>query len=173
MSVTRREQHERLHAVVGDASGAVLGYLTRRVDSPEDAADLLGETLLVAWRRKNDLPADDERARMWLFGVAKGLLANYHRGVFRRNALAARLRGELDAVAAQHPDPADAAEIRAAVNDLPDDQRELVMLVHWDGFSIAEAAALLEVNPSTARTRYARARTELARALATAETPTT
>ena len=62
--------------------------------------------------------------------------------------------------------------MRAAVAALPEEQRELVMLVHWDGFGIAEAATLLGVNPSTARGRYAAARARLARALAQAESPT-
>ncbi|RQP10751.1 MAG: RNA polymerase sigma factor [Microbacteriaceae bacterium] len=172
MSTLRRQRDERLHALVADASGAMLGYFTRRVDSPEDAADLLGETLLVAWRRRRELPTDDEGARMWLFGVARGRLANHRRGAVRRSALAARLRLELGAAVTRHPDPADAAEVRAAVAALTDDQRELVMLVHWDGFGIAEAAALLGVNASTARGRYAAARAQLARAPAQVETPT-
>jgi len=35
------------------------------------------------------------------------------------------------------------------------------MLVHWDGFNIREAAELLAINPSTARSRYAAAREAL------------
>ena len=53
------------------------------------------------------------------------------------------------------------AEVRKLVLDLPDRYRELVMLVHWDGFSIAEAAQMLGLGQSTARTRYARARDRL------------
>ncbi|MDS0246959.1 RNA polymerase sigma factor [Microbacterium aurantiacum] len=43
--------------------------------------------------------------------------------------------------------------------------RELVMLVHWDGFSIASAARRLSMNESTARTRYGRALQRLEREL--------
>lgn len=39
------------------------------------------------------------------------------------------------------------------------------MLVHWDGFSIADAARLLSINNSTARTRYGRALRRLERTL--------
>jgi RNA polymerase sigma-70 factor (ECF subfamily) len=35
------------------------------------------------------------------------------------------------------------------------------MLVHWDGMSIAEAAEILAINPSTARSRYAQAKESL------------
>lgn len=43
---------------------------------------------------------------------------------------------------------------------------ELIALVHWDGFALVDAAALLRINPSTVRTRYARAKDRLATRLA-------
>ena len=54
---------------------------------------------------------------------------------------------------------------------LPDAQRELVMLVHWDGLSIAEAAGVLGLNPSTARSRYSAAREQLRSALTEVKAP--
>lgn len=93
------------------------------------------------------------------------MLANHRRGSGRRIALADRLRTQIAGAVAEHPDPAETAEVRDAVAALPADRRELVVLVHRDGFSITEAAQLLDVNPSTARTRYGAARERLARAL--------
>lgn len=55
-----------------------------------------------------------------------------------------------------------AADVRAAIAALPDDLAELVRLVHWEGFSITEAAQICGVPASTARTRYQRARRALA-----------
>jgi RNA polymerase sigma-70 factor (ECF subfamily) len=65
----------------------------------------------------------------------------------------------------QHHDASHNAEVRDAVRRLPQAQRELVMLVHWDGFSIRDAAEVLGVNPSTARSRYAAARASLVASL--------
>src|SRR6478735_1271836 len=70
----------------------LLAYLSRRVGT-DDAADLLGEAMVIAWRRSADVPDDPERARMWLFGVARGTLPNHARGQRRRWALADRIRG--------------------------------------------------------------------------------
>ena len=47
-------------------------YLARRTDA-ETAADVLGDTLLVAWRRFDDVPPE---ALPWLYGVARNCLAN-------------------------------------------------------------------------------------------------
>lgn len=133
---------ELLHAL--DATSAdLLGYLERRVAVREDAADLLAETALHAWRRVRDLPEGAERQR-----------------------------GHVSAAAPGAPDAAEAHAVRDAVRRLPADQRDLVVLVHWDGFTLAAAAELLGVNASTARGRYASARAALRRALDDSGPPT-
>ncbi len=153
----------RLTAALTDASAALLAYLARRV-GPDDAADLLGETMVVAWRRVADLPQEPERARMWLFGIARGTLRNHARGERRRWALADRIRGSVSVDAASPPAD-DGAEVRDAIERLDPDLAELVRLVHWDRFSLAEAAEILGIPASTARGRYQRAREELRAAL--------
>jgi RNA polymerase sigma-70 factor (ECF subfamily) len=156
-----------IRAAFRQHSGDLLGYLERRVKVREDAADLLGETMLQAWRRVDAFPtADGARQRMWLFTVAANVLANHHRSTRRRFALADRLRTQLHVAASEVPDVAEESAVRDAVLRLHVAQRELVMLVHWDGFTLVEAAELLGVNPSTARSRYAAARTALRDALA-------
>jgi RNA polymerase sigma factor (sigma-70 family) len=152
-------------AVLVATAPDLLRYLRRR--APEDAADLLGEVMLVAWRRAGELPEAPEEARLWLFGVARLALRNAARSRSRRLRLADALRARLATEAPVAPDPADdaGAEVRDAISRLPDDLAELVRLVHWDGFSLAESAQILDLNPSTVRSRYARARAELRRSL--------
>jgi len=144
-------------------AGALLTYLERRV-GVDDAPDALAEVMTVVWRRAADLPADATEARMWMFGIAKGVVANAARGKVRRAKLADRLR----AVTASSV-PASSAdrglEVRDAIERLDPGLAEMVRLVHWDGFSLAEAAALEGIPASTARSRYARAKRELATAL--------
>lgn len=142
-----------------ETADALLAYFERRVASPEDAADLLAETMLQAWRRADKLPEDAERQRMWLFTIAGNVLSNHRRTLRRRGALTQRLCQHL--IPSAEPDPVEATAVREAVRQLPKAQRELVMLIHWDGFSLAQAAELLAVNPSTARSRYAAAREAL------------
>ncbi|MFG2049725.1 RNA polymerase sigma factor [Micromonospora sp. NPDC048935] len=61
-----------------------------------DAADVVAETFLVAWRRRQDMPVGGE-ARLWLYGVARRVLANQHRGGVRRQRLGERLRQQISA----------------------------------------------------------------------------
>ena len=78
-------RRERFEEVFGAHRDAVLGYLRRRTDSGHDAADLLADTFLVAWRRLDDLPPGNQ-TRPWLYGVARRVLANHRRGEGRRQA---------------------------------------------------------------------------------------
>jgi RNA polymerase sigma-70 factor (ECF subfamily) len=162
--VTPALRAEVRHALRSNADD-LLAYFERRVKVREDAADLLGETMLQAWRRVAALPAEDTvRQRMWLFTVAANVLANHRRTAGRRSALTERLRRHI-AASPMSTDPVEALAVREAVLHLHAAQRELVMLIHWDGFTIVEAAEILGVNPSTARGRYAAARTALRDAL--------
>ncbi len=154
---------ERLSEELAANAPDLLAYFERRV-APHDAADLLAEVMLTAWRRVRELPADPERARMWLFITARNVLANAERGERRRWRLANRLRLLLGTPSA--PDAAEGAEVRDAIARLAPDAAELIRLVHWDGLSLAEAAEVIGIPASTARGRYQRAKAELREALA-------
>lgn len=143
----------------------LLSYLSRRVGI-EDAPDLLGETFAIAWRREDDVPAEPEQARMWLFGIARGALQNYRRGERRRWALAERVRDHASP-SSLAPAADEHVEVRDAISRLEPELSELVQLVHWDGMSLSEAAQITGIPASTARSRYQRAKEQLRTALST------
>ena len=165
-------RRERFRAVYRDNRPAVLGYALRRVATPADAADIVAETFLVAWRRLDDVPSGP-LARPWLFGVARRVLANQRRGAVRRRSLVTRMRGVLD----QHvqlddtDDTGDRGDtpgagpavraVRNAVERLPESDRELLRLTSWEGLSPTELATALSIPPATVRVRLHRARRRL------------
>jgi RNA polymerase sigma-70 factor, ECF subfamily len=139
----------------------LLGYVLRRSESPEAAADVVADTFLVAWRRLHDIPRD--HARLWLFGVARRVLANHRRSVRRTADLAARLRQEL---ASAHRDPSEAPdEVGQAFDALSEADREVLRLVAWEELSAAEVAVVLGCSANAARIRLHRARRRFADAL--------
>lgn len=159
-----RRPSEPVTAALEANSADLLAYLQRRVGL-DDAPDLLGETMVVVWRRVRDLPDDPRRARMWLFGIARTTVLNHARGERRRWALADRIRLHIETDAAS-PAADEGADVRDALARLDPDLAELLRLVHWERLSIAEAAEVLGLAASTARGRYARAKEELREALA-------
>ena len=56
----------------------LLRFVGRRIH-PTHAEDVVGEVMLVAWRRLDDVPDDLSAARAWLFGVARKTLQNTRR----------------------------------------------------------------------------------------------
>lgn len=146
-------------------SNEILGYLARRTEPTEDAADLMSEVFATAWRRVDDLPPGDE-TRLWLYGTARKVLANHRRSRTRRDRLAGQLREAL--VHHVRTGAADGADprVRAALAGLPDGDRELLTLTAWEEMTPAEIAVVLDLSPATVRTRLSRARTRLRAALA-------
>ena len=166
-------EHQAWIELVIDANAEdLLRYLRRRVNQPEDAADILGRVLLALWENSAKVPTIESDARMWCFGVARNMLREHRRNTARHLDLADELRDYLSGTSSEDnaADTAavssmEASDVRSAVRSLEMKSRELVTLIHWDGFSIAAAARLLGMNESTARTRYQRALQRLERVL--------
>ena len=66
-------QDDRFRRLVREHSPEVANYLRRRLYplTPADLDDLVEETMLVVWRRLDDVPADAERP--WIIGVARNM----------------------------------------------------------------------------------------------------
>jgi RNA polymerase sigma-70 factor (ECF subfamily) len=140
---------------------AILAYALRRVEDREDAADVVAETFLIAWRRLAEVPAGTE-ARLWLYAVARRTIANLHRSERRRTRLGGRLAESLRTELATQPTrDGEAAEALRAVGELGDEDRELLLLVAWEGLSPSEAAKVLSISSLAARSRLHRARRRL------------
>lgn len=140
---------------------AILAYALRRVEDREDAADVVAETFMIAWRRLAEVPFG-AGARLWLYAVARRVIANLHRSERRRTRLGRRLAESLRTELATHPAPgSEAVAALRAMNELSDEDRELLLLVAWEGLSPSEAAKVLAVSSLAARSRLHRARRRL------------
>lgn len=164
MLADRRARFEEIYDAY---SGLILAYAARRTSNVHDAADVVAETFTVAWRRLDDIP-DGEQARPWLYGVARRVLANYHRGVERRRRLHQQMATEVASslgTAVPEVEGPDLDRIAAALAELSDGDRELLTLVGWDGLDREEIAAMLRCSTATVRVRLHRARKRFARQL--------
>lgn len=164
----RRARFEALHRV---HARALLALAVRRARGPEDAADIVADTFLVAWRRLDDVPAGDE-ARLWLYGVARRVAANHRRGNRRRDHLGAKLAEAISPLLAVTDETAatdNVSAVRAALGTLPAADREVLQLVAWEGLTAVQVGAVLGVPAATVRTRLHRARRRLRAAMPEAD----
>jgi RNA polymerase sigma-70 factor (ECF subfamily) len=163
--VSPDERRRRFEDVYAANHAPLFGYVLRRTDNSDDAADVIAETFLTAWRRLDDVPPGDA-ARLWLYGVARRTLANHRRGERRRLALAGRLRADL-AAAGQPPGfTGELTDVVRAFRCLPEADRELLALAGWEGLDAGQIAATFGCSRNAARIRLHRARRRFAAELA-------
>jgi RNA polymerase sigma-70 factor (ECF subfamily) len=144
----------------------LLRYFGRRVPSAEDAADCLGETMIVLWRRREAVPLEREPARRYAYGVAANVLRESQRGRARQFALTERLVADYDITRDGVVEGDADSDLNRALSTLRPLDRELVLLVAWEGFGVGEAGAVLGLSDQASRARYSRARARLRRSLA-------
>jgi RNA polymerase sigma-70 factor (ECF subfamily) len=151
------EQRARFDHLYRRHVGEIAAYALRRA-SRETAEDVVAETFLVAWRRLDRVP---EQPLPWLYAVARRTLANHRRSATRRESLTRRLQLEVPAISLAPTDE----RLLDALRTLRAPDRELLMLVAWEGLTASEAAQALECSPIACRIRLHRARKRLAQAL--------
>ena len=169
-----QEREQRFREVYDAAYGDLLRFVRRRVH-PSHAEDVVGEVMLVAWRRLDDVPADMSDARAWLFGVARKTLLNARRREDRADAVAVRLTEIPHGPAYADHDPdlvACRVDVAAAWPSLSATDQEAIALSVLDGLSSNEAAAVLGISSTAFRLRLSRARRTLRRLLDSAAAPT-
>jgi RNA polymerase sigma factor (sigma-70 family) len=159
-SLSRQLAEARFSHLYAEHWRDLLEYAVRRLPSPEDAAEVVEETFLVAWRLLTDVP-DGGEARLWLYGVARHALANQRRGERRRARLADRLAVELSTRPSHPPPGPEALAILAALRQLEADDREVLLLAGWEELEPREIARVLEISPVACRSRLFRARRRL------------
>ena len=165
MDPTAAQREQRFRTLYDAVYVDLLRFARRRVD-PTHAEDVVGEVLLVAWRRLDDVPTDLSAARAWLFGVAHKTLQNARRREGRQDAVAVRLAEAPPADARQTAEAvAERVDLAAAWPRLSPVHQEALALAVLDGLTGPEAALVLGISPVAFRLRLSRARRSLRRHL--------
>ena len=165
--LARREERALEDAYAAYAQ-TVLAYVSRYVGRDE-AEDVLQRTFLDVWRHASRYDPS-QRFTGWLFTIARrrsidALRARRHHVVDVESLR--ELSGEDGRETVNRF--ADAADIRAAVSELPDHERVVVDMTYFDDLSQREIAARLEVPLGTVKARASRGIRRLAKRMRAAE----
>lgn len=140
---------------------AVYRYARRRVGA-DHADDVASEAFVVAWQRRGRLVPQQELP--WLYACARRITLAHLRRNQRQDQIAESLTREPGRIGV-HADDADRVIERsgalAALARLTEIERELVMLVTWEGLDSRQAAKVVGCTHVTARGRLHRARKRL------------
>lgn len=134
-----------------------------------DADDVLQDTLLAIAKH---LPEYEGRSALssWVFALARSACARRRRGLKNQPALGDEALADKDAPDASPEDSAAKAELGTALtralDRMPEDYREVLLLRDIEGMTAPEAAAVLGVSVDALKSRLHRARSALRESLA-------
>jgi RNA polymerase sigma-70 factor (ECF subfamily) len=148
---------------------AVTGYALRVARNPDQVADLVSETFLVALEAAGRYRPETPTGLPWLLGIARRLWLDRIRRQARMLRLQQRAAGISPRYVGSEEEAVDAAidaarqipSVEAALARLPNGERDVFELVALHGLTPAEAAVALSVSPNAARLRLSRARKRL------------
>ncbi|HET9203845.1 MAG TPA: sigma-70 family RNA polymerase sigma factor [Acidimicrobiia bacterium] len=161
------ERRARFEAIWAEHSPKVRAYCIRRVAS-HDADDVAAEIFLVVWRRIDEIPPAP-KTLLYIYGIAGKVVSNHTRSFRRKSLLDEKLR---NLGVAPPVDPAllvvqssDDADVAAAVRNLSQRDREIVMLYAWEDLPRNDIAEIMGMTRSGVDQRIHRSYQKLARAL--------
>ena len=141
-------------------------YLARRLGQ-QIAMDLVAETFLVAFQKRQSYDTPRISARPWLYGIATNLVSQYRRDEvreYRLRLVAVPERYEsfpddlvADRVAAARMRP----ELTDALSELTPPDRDVLLLIAWEQLTYEEVAVALDIPVGTVRSRLNRVRRQL------------
>ncbi|MBO2455721.1 RNA polymerase sigma factor [Actinomadura barringtoniae] len=165
-----RSEPERFARLVDRHAPRIHRYIAQRL-GPDTADDLMAETFLVAFRRRNAYDVTRSQALPWLYGIATNLMARHRAAEVKKYRLLERIGpGSSDEEMTEAiVDRVDAqglsGPLAGALAALPARQRNVLLLVAWADLSYEEVAEALDIPIGTVRSRLSRARTRLRDAL--------
>lgn len=127
---------------------------------PEDAEDAVSETVISAYENISGLKKD-EAFRVWIFKI----LVNICRKKFRQKNEKKEEPILNETEQSENPDYAEAYDVREAFAGLTDEEREIVGLTVFGGYTSAELEKMLGINANTIRSKRSRALAKLAQKL--------
>jgi RNA polymerase sigma-70 factor (ECF subfamily) len=145
-----------LERLYDDHAQALFAFLVNFIRDEGATRDLLQDIFIKLARRPELLDGvKDERA--FLIGLAHHAAIDLIRRRGTRQKYHDQFAGEPAVMFASTRDP-DAAAFRRALDDalagLPEEQRSVVHLKLWEGWTFEQIAAALEIPPNTAASRY-------------------
>lgn len=144
-------------------SGRLRAYLRRRLPAqPDEVEDLVQETLLALHLQRGTY---DPRVPVsaWVLAIARHKLVDVWRRRGRRDAWHDAIDDVDEALLATEPDDGGARrDLAVLLNDLPEAQRQAIVLTKLEGLSVAEAAASTGASESAIKVQVHRGLKRLA-----------
>lgn len=152
---------DELQTIFETNKDAVYGFAWRMTGSAETAEDIAQECFLQLLKTPKRYDGARGPIRPWLLGIARNLISKRWRSEGRWSSL----DEELAVVAPPSIDCSLGERVAHAVQSLPPLQREVLILVEYEGMTLEEAANAVATDTGAVKARLHRARNNLRRVL--------
>ncbi len=143
--------HEDWKSCFSEIAPGLLLFARQWVRSAADAEDIVQEAFVKFWRRNHDI-----KNRALLYAAVRSLALDFVRRDSRRARREAGARAEADEFVEPHFKFDDEAQLALAqaVDLLPREQREVLVMKIWNELTFVEIAKVLGISQNTAASRY-------------------
>jgi RNA polymerase sigma factor (sigma-70 family) len=150
----------RFSELYDNFSAALFGLIMRWIRDTEVAENLLQDVFMKAWRCREQYDASKGRLYTWLYNITRCICIDYLRSKAHRLNKASMLSDNVAVIIPtgniDSPQP-DTIGLRKLVNTLRREERELIELMYFKGFTQREIATMMNVPLGTVKTRMSRA----------------
>ena len=171
MMAHRSGEQEAFAELVHRYSRPLMGFLVRMTGDPQESEDHFQETFIRV-HDKADTFDENGVFKPWLYTIATRVARDNYRKKKRRPELGSTMNLTLSEAASGAAAPlASMAEserrdqVQAAISELPQRQREVLVLSYYEGHTYARIAEMLDCSESSVKTHMSRAIRKLATVL--------
>ena len=140
--------------------GKVMGYIAARVQRRADAEDLCADVFEKAFRKRDAFDASKASISTWIFTITRNTVIDY----FRKN----RASEELDENIASDDEVDEniltqetLSELATALNKLPDELQDIIVLMYYDQKPMTEVARMMGLSYGAIKLRHQKALAQL------------
>ena len=137
-------------------SGKVMGYIAARVQRRADAEDLCADVFEKAYKKIDAYDESKASLSTWIFTITRNTVIDY----FRRN----KVMDEPDENIAAEGEIDDnlltqetLSELAAALNKLPEELQDIIVLAYYDGKPLTEIAMMMRMSYGAVKLRHQKA----------------
>jgi RNA polymerase sigma-70 factor, ECF subfamily len=142
------------------------GVLYRMLPAPEVVEEVVQDAFHAVWRQARSYRPDRGAVRTWLLAICRNAAIDWRRTKGKRAEREIGMDAAADLIADAKVDERIADKLRAervrtAVAELPQDQRQVLALAFWGGYSQSEIAARTNTPLGTVKSRVRLGMTKL------------
>ncbi len=161
-SITEEKLYEEYH-------DKVFGYIFNHTSHKEDAEDLTNDVFLKAFRSLNSFDESKASVSTWIFTIMRNTLTDH----FRRGHISEELDEGFvssDDIEGSYLRKETLEELADALKELPQEQRDIIILKYYDGLTLTEISEKLDISYGMIKVKHKSALSSMQKLLSAGKT---